>query len=347
MRKVAAVAAWVAGAALAAAIAVRALTRPRAPGEPRAPVAATERPVGWAGPPARSASDGASREDAAAGEFFRARLAIGGKKWAEARARLAHLAATYANTLFCVDHRSEIARLRSQAEAALSPAPSTPRPTGGDFALELNGQSDYLEIPDSPAFHLETFTLEAWVWRRPGGGDLQHIFAKDFGSSYIESYGIFIRGKGLWNYTIGYGAQAEIRATAAACAPRTWTHCALVFERGDCALYVNGKEAGRGKLAPQPLYDEQPFHIGADLDHGRVSYFWRGAIDEVRLSSVARYNAEFAPARRFRPDPQTVLLLHLDDGEGDTAHDSGLGAHHATIHGGRFIRPDALDATAP
>jgi hypothetical protein len=335
---VAAAAVGAAGLALAAAIVVWAIARPGASRDEGAPV---ER----ASPPPASVRDGASREDEAAGEFFRARLAVGGKKWAEARARLELLAARYANTMFFVENRSEIGRLLSEAEGAGAPAPRVPAPVPkGDFALDFNGQTDYLEIPDDPAFHLDTFTLEAWVWRRPGGGDLQHVFAKDFGSSYMESYGIFIRNKGLWNYTIGYGAQAEIRSTTVACAPRTWTHCALVFDRGDCALYVNGKEAGRGKLAPQPLYDEQPFHVGADQDHGRMSYFWRGAIDEVRLSSVARYNAEFTPARRFTPDLQTVLLLHLDDGEGGTAHDASLGAHHATIHGARFIRPDALDA---
>ncbi|MBM4033785.1 MAG: LamG domain-containing protein [Planctomycetes bacterium] len=341
MRKAAAVAAGVMGVAIAAAMAAWALMRPRPPME-------AETPGEWAGPPARSARNGASREGEAAGEFFRARLAVGGKKWAEARARLECLAARYANTMFFVENRSEIARLLGEAEAAQTPAPSVPTPpprSRGDFALELNGQTDYLEIPDDPAFHLETFTLEAWVWRRPGGGDLQHVFAKDFGGSYVESFGVFIRNKGLWNYTVGYGPRAEIRSTAVECAPRTWTHCALVFDRGDCALYLNGKQASRAQFAPAPLYDEQPFHIGADLDHGRVGYFWNGAIDEVRLSSVARYNAEFTPARRFTPDAQTVLLLHLDDGEGGTAHDSGLGAHHATIHGARFIRPDALDAS--
>ncbi|MBM4040854.1 MAG: LamG domain-containing protein [Planctomycetes bacterium] len=340
MRKAVAVAAGVAGLALAAVIAVWAFARLRVPPDEGAPVERTS-------PPPAPMRDSASREEEAAGVFFRARLAVGGKKWAEARERLALLTANYANTMFFVDNRSEIARLRSEAEAALSPAPSMPATTGGDFALELNGQTDYMEIPDDPAFHLETFTLEAWVWRRPGGGDLQHVFAKDFGSSYIESFGVFIRNKGLWNYTIGYGPRAEIRATAVECIPRTWTHCALVFDRGDCALYVNGKQAGRAQFAPTPLYDEQPFHIGADLDHGRVGYFWSGAIDEVRLSSAARYSGEFAPARRFTPDAQTVLLLHLDEGEGATARDSSRGAHHALIHGARFIRPDKLDAAAP
>ena len=339
MRKVAAAAAGVAGLALAAVIIVWASTRPRAPRDAGAPA----EPGSPAPAPVR---DGASREEEAAGVFFRAQLAAGGRKWAEARARLEHLAANYANTALFADNRPVIARLLSQAEAALSPAPSQPMPQGWDFALDLNGQSDYMEIPDSPAFHLETLTVEAWVWRRPGGADLQHVFAKDFGSSYIESFGIFIRNKGLWNYTIGYGARAEIRSTTVECATGTWTHCALVFDRGDCALYVNGKQAARAQFAPTPLYDGEPFHIGADLDHGRVGYFWNGAIDEVRLSSVARYGGEFTPARRFTPDPQTVLLLHLDEGEGATAHDSSRGARHALIHGARFIRPDKLDAAA-
>jgi hypothetical protein len=54
--------------------------------------------------------------------------------------------------------------------------------------------------------------------------------------------------------------------------------------------------------------------VGADPDSvGKPESFFEGLVDEVRISKVARYSGEkFEPARRFKPDADTVLLLHLD-----------------------------------
>jgi len=328
--------AGVAVALLAVAIILWAATRLRAPSH-------TKAPVGRVSPPPVPPSDDVAREEEAAGLFFRARLAAGVRKWAKAKEHLDSLRNNYANTALFAGNRAAIAELLREAEAALAPPPSAPKPPpGGDFVLDFNGQSDYVRIPDSPALRLETFTLEAWVWRRPGGQSLQHLFAKDFGRSYVESYGIFLRNRALWHYTIGYGARCEIRGGLVECPPRAWTHCALVFDRGDCALFIDGRQVERRGIGPQPIYDDQPFHIGGDLDNGRLTYFWNGAIDEVRLSSVARYRRDFRPARRFAPDAHTVLLLHFDEGRGETAHDSSRLANHGVIHGARFIRPHKL-----
>jgi hypothetical protein len=51
-----------------------------------------------------------------------------------------------------------------------------------------------------------------------------------------------------------------------------------------------------------------------------------GLIDEVRISSVARYTADFTPEDRFTVDSDTLALWHFDEGTGTTATDevSGL-----------------------
>lgn len=335
-----AVIAGVAVALLAVAIIVWAATRMGAPSE-------TGAPEQWVRPPAARPPGGSAREEEAGDLFFRARLAVGMRKWAEAKEHLDKLGFHYADTVFVIEHRGVVAQLRREAEAALGPAPSAPSPTsGGDFVLDFNGQSDYVEIPDSPALRLETFTVEAWVWRRQGGQALQHLFAKDSGRTHIESFGIAVMNNWRWHYTIGYGAKAEVRGSPAECTPHTWTHCALVFDRGDCALFVNGKQVERSRIGPRPLYDDRPFHIGTDLEYDRFTYFWNGALDEVRLSSAVRYSGDFTPARRFAPDAQTVLLLHFDEGQGETARDSSRLANHGLIHGARFIPRDKLEADA-
>ena len=41
----------------------------------------------------------------------------------------------------------------------------------------------------------------------------------------------------------------------------------------------------------------------------------------VRISTVARYAANFEPAERFEPDAATLGLWHFDEGAGRTAND--------------------------
>lgn len=44
-----------------------------------------------------------------------------------------------------------------------------------------------------------------------------------------------------------------------------------------------------------------------------------GYIDEVRVSDTARYSGDFTPpSQRFRPDEETVMLVHFDGKNGDT-----------------------------
>ncbi len=63
--------------------------------------------------------------------------------------------------------------------------------------------------------------------------------------------------------------------------------------------------------------------------HGRF-HFFRGMIDEVRISSVARYDKDFVPAARHEPDEDTLALYHFDEGEGDVVKDSSGNNHHGT-----------------
>ena len=50
--------------------------------------------------------------------------------------------------------------------------------------------------------------------------------------------------------------------------------------------------------------------------------FFSGTVDEIRLSSVARYSIAFEPVVRHEADRDTIALWHLDDGDGPGAADA-------------------------
>ena len=73
-----------------------------------------------------------------------------------------------------------------------------------------------------------------------------------------------------------------------------------------------------------PCIDSDPFIvIGAEKHDAGPQYpSFGGYVDELRLSSVLRYQADFAvPTNPFTADAETVALYHLDEGDGTTVAD--------------------------
>lgn len=113
-----------------------------------------------------------------------------------------------------------------------------------------------------------------------------------------------------------------------------WRHLAVSYDGAACRFFVNGVLQGVDR-GTKPRYNRLPFYVGADPDRrGRATSFFKGAIDEVRLSTVARYRTDFVPARQFEPDGDTLLLLPFDGGIDGLAIDaSGKGNHGWPVGG--------------
>ena len=109
------------------------------------------------------------------------------------------------------------------------------------------------------------------------------------------------------------GAYVDAKSGDARLALDRWSHVAGVFDGREVRVYLDGVQVGalegEGKRTPNSL----DFIIGGDVDGwGNAVSTWDGDIDEVRISTSARYAApEFSPERRFKADDDTLLLLHL------------------------------------
>ena len=111
---------------------------------------------------------------------------------------------------------------------------------------------------------------------------------------------------------------------------KQWTHLALSYDGRVGRFFVNGHLQDEA-YGTDPVFNERvPFFIGADPDrHGRAHCFFRGAIDDLRLSTVARYDSDFTPPPTLETDAHTLLLLPFDgEREGLFLDASGHG-HHA------------------
>ncbi len=184
----------------------------------------------------------------------------------------------------------------------------------------LRVESGRIALPDGPV------TLEGWVnaetykGRRP-------ILAKSENSEYC-----IFAGDGVPEFSIHLnGRYATARAEGTSLVPGRWYHLAGVFDGEEIRIYVNGKCAAKVPASGKRTLNDFPFYVGADPNRiGEPIDCLSGSVDEVRISSKARYKAEsFKPSRRLKPDKSTILLLHLDADLGPFAPDHSKSDAHA------------------
>ena len=81
---------------------------------------------------------------------------------------------------------------------------------------------------------------------------------------------------------------------------------------------------------------QSTFKIGRREPGGATHSIFDGLVDEVRISDIARYDADYGvPKTAFVPDDNTLYLLHLDedDIDGDNVKNFGEMGPDAILEG--------------
>lgn len=117
-------------------------------------------------------------------------------------------------------------------------------------------------------------------------------------------------------------------------------HLAGVIDGETIRFFVNGIKATERIVRNFELTQPgSPFTLGG---HADGAYPFPGVIDEVRLSSVARYADDFDPVEQFDSDDQTFALYHCDEADGERLIDSSGHEHHGQVIGATRLRADSL-----
>jgi len=202
-------------------------------------------------------------------------------------------------------------------------------PTTGERVLALDGEDDCLTLPAAQlALPDGPFTLECWMRARGGFTKREGLLCKTESSEY----GIFVgEGKPAFSVHLA-GKYATAETKEPVLKPDVWTHVAGVFDGEEVRLYVDGQQVARAAGKGARKTNALPFVVGADVSSaGTPTSHFRGELDEVRLSTGARYTGErFTPARRHASDAATLLLLPMDGDWGPWLPDATPARRHAT-----------------
>ena len=101
------------------------------------------------------------------------------------------------------------------------------------------------------------------------------------------------------------GANTSIEAQQFA--KRRWAHIAVTRKLEEDKLYLHYN----GNVIADTSYSENNLTFTSNTIIGET---FKGYIDEFKVSEVAKYTTDFTPpTKRFRPDNDTIVLLHFDE----------------------------------
>lgn len=214
------------------------------------------------------------------------------------------------------------------------------QPVAGQSSLEFQGKGQVI-IPKLRYDGDHPITLEAWA--KPEARDDKYIRASVVANLQLAGVGIHYSG-GRWMAHINEGRKsnagyASVVSDAGAEQDKP-VHLAAVYDGKNFCLFVNGKkQESVNETTLKHVASPYDFMIGADPNgKGLPHQFFKGAIDEVRISKVARYSENFEPAHRFKPDKDTLLLYHFDEGTGEIAHDESGNHYDGKIKNATWVK---------
>lgn len=202
----------------------------------------------------------------------------------------------------------------------------------GGSSLLLDGNSDYLDIPDSSDFFLgsQDFTFETWI--RFNALDVTQFICSSYRNTGDDRAHAWVmdsdnRTRFFWSID-GIVSSNHRVSDMPTVTTGVWHHAAVVKSNGIIIQFWDGVELTRSAGESDPETDifdsSEPFRIGA-IDSSGIKLFVNGHIDDFRLTlGLARYKGDFVPIRGPVPFgdqhfDSVAILLPLNDSDGATS----------------------------
>jgi len=202
----------------------------------------------------------------------------------------------------------------------------------GDYALQFGRDEGYFRVPALKGISTGKFTWEA-RFRLDQKGSMTLFYC----GSWEHGTGLTVNDEGQLVLSGRLGENSIKLESPPDAVPRgEWTHIAVTHDGKLMRLFVNGRGVKGGKW-PSKL---------TERDHTLVAVQNYGCggcrsvqIDELRLSSAARYTRNFRPKSELEAGGKTLALFHFDEGEGEYLIDSAQGII-GRARGARWVTAD-------
>ena len=212
---------------------------------------------------------------------------------------------------------------------------------GGGYALDFDGSNDYSKHGTNSSLRpTSAITLEAWIYVHTNENWESAVsYATDNGATE-SGYDLFCKGASStkWSIRVARVGMSEGDWATDPYAFLTkwqWTHVAGTYDGTTICFYKNGvlstSETHSGNIDWNPSPDK--FYLGRFHDSDESNYF-DGYLDEVRIWSVARTEAQIADNIHVLLDGDETGLeayYKMSDGSGTTITDNSENDNTGTM----------------
>ncbi len=196
------------------------------------------------------------------------------------------------------------------------------------MAIELLGDGGHVEFSEALIGDRGVFTIEFWIkpmWPPVSAApnpERNAIYME--GSDGLQRNRIFISADNIDNPDDEMGA-TTITSWPGDVAPTVftgpltegvWQHVAYVRDGGSLRIYVDGLLAAEGSAVSYTGAAPAGYRLGLVVNSISGDEWGRFVIDDVRVSSTARYAADFQPPVVHTMDASTLSLWRLDETAG-------------------------------
>ena len=158
-------------------------------------------------------------------------------------------------------------------------------------ALELNGSSEFVEVPDDDSLDLEEqVTMICWFnWEGSGDG-WQTFFSKGPMGGLNENYALFINtGNRHTHFCTNAGGRNCLNSPNNAFEPNQWHHTAATYDGKRKITYLDGKEVQNDPLSGKMVTNDD--YLGIGFRQGS-SHYWKGMLDDMAVFNRALSEGE-------------------------------------------------------
>jgi hypothetical protein len=199
-----------------------------------------------------------------------------------------------------------------------------------DFALLFNGAGNYAQSTAAFSETITNYTIECWFIGNSTSGENPVIIGTlgdDIGYNSIAD--ILVNNGDTTQLSLG--TRWDVLSASTNVLDGVWHHVAGVWDGSQVRLYLDGNEIASEADSQSSFTWQTPLRLAYRDTNGGC--FFGGTIDEVRISSIARYSgSSFTPATSFTNDSETIVYWTCNDGRGGTVTDA-TGNHNGTLYG--------------
>jgi hypothetical protein len=177
--------------------------------------------------------------------------------------------------------------------------------------LTFDGVDDVVVL--DPIAHASAVTVEFWI--RPAASLMEAIIVNQADDDNGWSFEL---NSGRPSFWIAAERGWQVARHSTRLVAGTWYHVAATYDDGAVRVFVNGQPGIASTLGAG-------LRVAGDLRFGGIPGYGRfaGSLDDVRISQVVRYTAQFAPPTALAAaGANTLGQWVFNEGRGQTAADS-------------------------